>query len=66
MLGSGGIASCPGYFTSRERAPGTYWIKGWVDPRASLEHPASYPMDTGGSFPGILNPALIALMLCYF
>jgi len=25
VLGSGGIASCPGRFTSRER-PGTYWL----------------------------------------
>jgi hypothetical protein len=29
-------ASLPSLFTARERAPGTYWIGGWVDPRASL------------------------------
>jgi hypothetical protein len=27
-------ASRPGHFTPRERAPGTHWIGGWVDPRA--------------------------------
>jgi hypothetical protein len=30
-------ASRPGRLTSRERAPGTHWIGGWVDPRVSLE-----------------------------
>jgi hypothetical protein len=31
------LASCPGRFTSRERALGTYWIGGWVGPRAVLD-----------------------------
>jgi hypothetical protein len=30
-------ASRPGLFTPRERAPGTHWIGGWVDPRAVLD-----------------------------
>jgi hypothetical protein len=30
-------ASRPGYFTLRERAPGTHWIGGWVGPRAILD-----------------------------
>jgi hypothetical protein len=30
-------ASCPGRFTPGERAPGTHWIGGWVDPRAGLD-----------------------------
>jgi hypothetical protein len=30
-------ASRPGRFTSRETAPGTYWIGGWVGPRAVLD-----------------------------
>jgi len=30
-------ASRPGYFTPRERAPGTHWIGGWVGPSASLD-----------------------------
>jgi len=30
-------ASCPGYFTARERAPGIHWIGGWVGSRASLD-----------------------------
>jgi hypothetical protein len=28
--------SLPGRFTPSERAPGTHWIGGWVDPRATL------------------------------
>jgi hypothetical protein len=35
--GSGGIASRPGRFTTRERAPGTHWIGSWVGPRAGLD-----------------------------
>jgi hypothetical protein len=27
-------APYPGCFTPKERAPGTHWIGGWVDPRA--------------------------------
>jgi hypothetical protein len=35
VLGGGEwSASRPGSFTPRERAPGTHWIGGWVDPRA--------------------------------
>jgi hypothetical protein len=30
-------ASRPGRFTPRERAPGAYWIGGWVGPRAVLD-----------------------------
>jgi hypothetical protein len=30
-------ASCPCCFTPREKAPGTHWIGGWVDPRAGLD-----------------------------
>jgi hypothetical protein len=29
-------ASRPGFFTPGERALGTHWIGGWVDPRAGL------------------------------
>jgi len=29
-------ASLPGHFTPRQRAPGTHWIGGLVDPRAGL------------------------------
>jgi hypothetical protein len=31
------LASRPGCFTPRERAPGTHWIGGWVSPRAVLD-----------------------------
>jgi hypothetical protein len=30
-------ASGPGHFISREGAPGTHWIGGWVGPRAVLD-----------------------------
>jgi hypothetical protein len=30
-------ASHPGRFTPRQRAPGTHWIGGWVDPRSGLD-----------------------------
>jgi hypothetical protein len=30
-------ASCPGPFTSKERAPGTHWVGCWVGPRAVLD-----------------------------
>jgi len=30
-------ASCLSCFTSRERAPATQWIGGWVGPRASMD-----------------------------
>jgi hypothetical protein len=30
-------ASRPGLFIPGERAPGTHWIGGWVDPRAGLD-----------------------------
>jgi hypothetical protein len=36
---AGGDLSAPrsGRFTPGERAPGTHWIGGWVEPRAGLE-----------------------------
>jgi hypothetical protein len=30
-------ATRPSRFTPGERAPGTHWIGGWVDPRASMD-----------------------------
>jgi hypothetical protein len=35
--GSERSASRPGRFTSRERAPVTHWVGGWVGPRAILD-----------------------------
>jgi hypothetical protein len=37
LAGGEWSASRPGRFTPGERAPGTHWIGGWVDPRAGLE-----------------------------
>jgi hypothetical protein len=37
LVGGEWSASRPGRFTPEERAPGTHWIGGWVDPRASLD-----------------------------
>jgi len=45
-------ALCPGHFTSRERAPSTHWIEGWVDPRAILmvlNFQAQYPKMSSSS-----------------
>jgi hypothetical protein len=37
LAGGEWSASRPIRFTPDERAPGTHWIEGWVDPRAGLE-----------------------------
>jgi hypothetical protein len=31
------VSITPSRFTSEERATGTHWIGGWVDPRAGLD-----------------------------
>jgi hypothetical protein len=36
LAGGEWFASRPGRFNPGERAPGTHWIGGWVDPRAGL------------------------------
>jgi hypothetical protein len=37
LVGGEWSASCPCCFTPGERAPGTHWTGGWVDPRAGLD-----------------------------
>jgi hypothetical protein len=37
LVGGEWSASRPGPFTTGEKAPGTHWIGGWVDPRAGLD-----------------------------
>jgi hypothetical protein len=37
LVGGKRSASRPGRLTPGERAPGTHWIGGWVDPRAGLD-----------------------------
>jgi hypothetical protein len=37
LVGGEWSASLHGLFTPKERSPGTHWIGGWVDPRASLD-----------------------------
>jgi hypothetical protein len=37
LVGGEWSTSCPGRFTTRERAPGTNWIGGWVDLKADLD-----------------------------
>jgi hypothetical protein len=37
LVGGEWSASRPGYFSPGERAPGTHWIRGWVDPIAGLD-----------------------------
>jgi hypothetical protein len=43
LYGGEWLASRPGRFTPRERAPGTHWIGGWVGPRAVGEEKRSRP-----------------------
>jgi hypothetical protein len=38
LAGGEWAASRPGLFTAGEREPGTYWIGGWVNPRAGLDN----------------------------
>jgi hypothetical protein len=38
LVGGEWSASRPGRFTPGERAPGTHWIRGWVDPKAGLDN----------------------------
>jgi hypothetical protein len=37
LTGGEWSASRPGRFTPGERAPGTHWIGGWVDPTAGVD-----------------------------
>jgi hypothetical protein len=37
LVGGEWSASRPGRFTPGEKAPGTHWIGGWVDPGAGLD-----------------------------
>jgi hypothetical protein len=37
LVGGERSASRSGRFSPGERAPGTHWIGGWVDPRTGLE-----------------------------
>jgi hypothetical protein len=38
LAGGEWSASSPSRFTHGEKAPGTQWIGGWVDPRAGLDN----------------------------
>jgi hypothetical protein len=38
LVGGEWLASLHGRFTPGEKAPGTHWIGGWVDPRAGLDN----------------------------
>jgi hypothetical protein len=38
LVGGEWSASRPGCFTPGERAPGTNWIGGWVDPRTGVDN----------------------------
>jgi hypothetical protein len=49
------LASRPDRFTHREIAPGTYWIEGWVGPRAGLEVEEKRKIL---NFPGFEPPAV--------
>jgi hypothetical protein len=60
LVGGKWSASRPGRFTPRERAPGTHWIAGWVDPRAGLDDwrsKNSWPHRDSNSDPSVVQPA---------
>jgi hypothetical protein len=48
------LASRPGRFTPRERAPDSRWIGGWMDPRTGLDGEAKrkIPIPYRESYPG--------------
>jgi hypothetical protein len=51
--------SRPGRFSAGERAPGTHWIGGWVDPRAGLndvEKRKFWPCRYLNSDPSLVQP----------
>jgi hypothetical protein len=59
LAGGDWSASRSGRFTSEERAPGSHWIGGWVDPRAGLddlENENSYPHRDLNPSPSVVQP----------
>jgi hypothetical protein len=56
LAGSEWSASRPGRFTPEERAPGTYWIGGWVDPKAGLHDVEKILDPTGTRTPNSSSP----------
>jgi hypothetical protein len=51
LVGGEWSASRPSSLTTRERAHGTHWIGGWVDPRAGLDD-----VEKRNSDPSIVQP----------
>jgi hypothetical protein len=59
-------ASRPNLFASRERAPGTHWIGGWVGPRADLDAvKRKIPSLCRDSNPRSSSPLTSAMTLSY-
>jgi hypothetical protein len=59
LAGGDWSASLPSRFTPGERAAGTHWRGGWVDPRASLddvEKKNSSPYRDSNSNPSVVQP----------
>jgi hypothetical protein len=60
LVGGEWSASHPGRFTPGERAPGTHWIGGWVDPRTGLNDAEKIKFLTlpglGNSNPFVVHP----------
>jgi hypothetical protein len=51
-------ASRPGRLIPRERAPDTYWIGGWVDPRAVSERKIPSPLRDSNPDHPIVQPVV--------
>jgi hypothetical protein len=55
LVGGEWSASRPGCLTPRERATGTHWIGGWVEPRTGMDDVEKRNLATTGT--RILTPA---------
>jgi hypothetical protein len=57
LAGNQWPVSRPGRFTPGERASGTHWIEGWVDPRADMDDLEKILDPTGTRTPTLSRPA---------
>jgi hypothetical protein len=63
LVGGEWSASYPGRFTTGERAPGSHWVGGWVDPRAGVDEVEKILDPTGTRTPTSWSssPQLVAI-----
>jgi hypothetical protein len=61
LAGGEWSASRPGRFTPEERAPGTHWIGGWVDPYRDSNSDPSVVQPVASRYTDFATPAPIGL-----